>query len=392
MIGGMPGLQPFDVDAITLDVLRRRRSAKWRAFEPDVLPAWIAEMDFPLAEPIARELHRAVDDSDTGYLAYDELPTVLAEFAEARWAWSIPTSRILVIPDVITGIAETLGQLTGPGEGIVINPPVYPPFFSIIRDVAHREVVEVPMLRAEDGRYSWDLEGLERAFARPDVTAYLLCHPHNPTGVVATREVLARIAELAAAHGVVVISDEIHAPLVLPGAEHVPYLTVAGDDARAVALVSASKAWNLPGLKCAQLVGTATTEASVVRKVPLEVIYATGHFGVLAAQAAYRDGGPWLAQVIDVLDGNRSLLAELLAERVPGVGYVPPQASYLAWLDMRACGLGADPAVALRERGRVALNSGPTFGREGSGFARVNIATSPAILDEIVRRIAAVVQ
>ncbi len=383
---------PFDVDAITLSGLRRRRSAKWRAFDPDVLPAWIAEMDFPLAEPIARELHRAVDDSDTGYLAYDELAGTVAKFAARQWSWEIPEERILPLPDVLAGIAESLAHLTEPGEAVVINPPVYPPFFSSVRDVAHRDIVEVPMVRDADGRYAWDVDGLERAFARPDVTAYLLCNPHNPTGNVAGREVLERIAAAAATHGVAVIADEIHAPLVLPGAEHVPFLTVASDDADVVSLVSASKAWNLPGLKCAQLVTSARTHETVARHVPLEVVYGTGHFGLLATLAAYRDGGPWLEQVRAVLDDNRRRLAELLAEHLPQVGYVLPEASYLAWLDMRECGLGADPAAALREQGRVALNSGLTFGREGSGFARVNIATSPALLAEIVRRMATVVQ
>jgi cystathionine beta-lyase len=190
---------------------------------------------------------------------------------------------------------------------------------------------------------------------------------------------------------VVVIADEIHAPLVLPGAQHTPYLAVAGDQADAVALVSASKAWNLPGLKCAQLVATSAT-ADRMARMPLEVTYGTGHLGVIAAVAAYRHGEPWLAEVVGIIDGNRRLLAHLLAEHLPAARYVQPDASYLAWIDFRPYGLGDDPAAVILERGRVALSPGPTYGTGGAGFARLNLATSPAILREMVGRIATVVQ
>jgi cystathionine beta-lyase len=219
-----------------------------------------------------------------------------------------------------------------------------------------------------------------------------MSNPHNPTGTVPTAQVLGAIADLAATHKVTVISDEIHGPLVLPGAEHVPFMSVAPDDADAVILVSASKAWNLPGLKCAQMVGTARTAPVIDERMPLDVTYGTGHLGVIAAVAAYRDGGPWLDDVIGIIDGNRALLAELLAEHLPRARYVPPQASYLAWLDLHAYDLGDDPAAAFLERGRVALSSGPSFGTGGEGFARLNLATSPRILREIVRRLGTVVQ
>jgi cystathionine beta-lyase len=224
------------------------------------------------------------------------------------------------------------------------------------------------------------------------VTAFLMSNPHNPTGTVPTRAMLASMAALAADHGVIVISDEIHGPLALPGASHVPFMSVADDDAAAVILVSASKAWNLPGLKCAQLVGTARTAPVLLDRMPPEITYGTGQLGVIATVAAYREGGPWLADVLDILDGNRTLLGELLREQLPHARYVPPQASYLAWIDFREYDLGDDPAVAFLERGRVALSSGPSYGAGGDGFARLNLATSPRILAEIVRRMSTVVQ
>ena len=382
----------FDVDAIDLSVLRERLSAKYQYYDADVIPAWVAEMDFPMAEPIAAALHAAIDRSDTGYRSAVGLADALSDFARTRWSWDIPTSRITPIPDVLTGVAQALAMFTEPGDGVVVNTPVYAPFFSTVRDVAHRVLVEVPMWRGDDGSYGWDLAGMEAAFARPDVTAFVMSNPHNPTGSVPSRETLAAIAELSDRHGVTVISDEIHGPLALPGHPHVPFMSVADDDADAVILVSASKAWNLPGLKCAQLVGTARTAQTITRRLPLEVTYGTGHLGAIAAVVAYREGGPWLADVLDIIDGNRSLLADLLAEHLPLAGYVPPQASYLAWVDFGAYGLGDDPAAAFLERGRVALSSGPTYGPGGEGYARLNIATSPAILTEIVRRLAGVFQ
>ena len=385
-------MRTFDVDAITLESLRERRSAKWQVFPPDVLPAWVAEMDFPLAEPIAATLRRAIDNSDTGYLSPDGLGEAFASFAQSAWGWQVDSARVSPLPDVLTGVAQSLLRLTDAGDGVVINPPVYHPFFSSIADVVHRRVVEAPMLRRADGRYDWDLDALGVAFARPDVTAYLMSNPHNPTGTVASAETLARIAELSAQHGVAVIADEIHAPLVLPGAIHVPYLSVAGDDANAVVLLSASKTWNVPGLKCAQLVSTARTAESVVARIPMEVTYAASHFGAMAAIAAYRDGGPWLADVVDILDGNRRLLAELVSAHLPRAWHQPPDASYLGWIDLGEYDLGDDPAEVLVERGKVALSSGPIFGDAGKGFVRLNFATSPAILREVVSRVASVVQ
>ena len=382
----------FDIDAIDLAALRQRQSAKYQYYDEDVIPAWVAEMDFPLAEPVAAALHAAIDRSDTGYRSATGLAEALADFARDRWDWEIPHERITPVADVLTGAAWAIRLFTEPGDGVVVTPPVYTPFFATIRDITQRTVVEAPMTRAEDGSYDWDLASLEQAFARPDVSAFLMSNPHNPTGTVPTREVLGAIAGLAADHGVTVISDEIHGPLVLPGSAHVPFMSVAPDDADAVILVSASKAWNLPGLKCGQLVGTARTAPIIAERLPMDVTYGTGHLGVIAAVAAYREGGPWLEDVVAIIDGNRSLLADLLAEHLPRAGYVPPQASYLAWLDLRAYDLGDDPAVALRERGRVALSSGPSYGTGGEGFARLNLATSPRILREIVRRMGAVVQ
>lgn len=380
----------FDPQAVDLDVLRTRLSAKYQTYPADVLPLWIAEMDYPLAAPVADALHAAIDRSDTGYRSGIGVAEALADFAARTWDWSVPPERVVVLPDVLTGVAQTLLALTAPGDGVVINPPIYPPFFSTVGQVAGRRVVEVPMRQDGTGGYVLDLEHLATAFARPDVTAYVLCSPHNPTGSVPTADELAVVAELAARHGVLVIADEIHAPLTLPGARHVPYLTVASDDVPAVSLVSASKAWNLPGLKCAQLVATGTAHRPLATRLPMEALFGTGHLGAIAAVAAYREGRAWLDDVLAVIDTNRGLLATLLVERLPAARYTPPAATYLAWLDLSAYEAGDDPAKVLLRQGRVALSGGLPFGTGGVGHARLNLATSAAVLTEAVDRMAAV--
>lgn len=377
------------VDDPSLVELRERRSVKWRYYPADVLPAWVAEMDVTLAPAIAEALHAAVDRSDTGYRWADEVPGALADFAEYQWSWQLDPERVLVLGDVMTGIAQSLLQLTEPGDHIVINPPIYPPFFSTVEKVAGRTLREVPLSAFEDG-YAIDLDAMERAFADPRVRGYVLCSPHNPTGTVHSVRTLQAIADMAAEHEVVVIADEIHAPLTLPGAVHTPYLSVARDDARATSCLSASKTWNIPGLKCAQLVGTGSTAQLLHDQVPLEATFGVGHFGVLGTLAAYRDGRDWLTEVLTVLDARRTYVESRLASFVDqGVTWVRPEASYLAWL--RIDGLGEDPAEALLSEGRIAVNSGLPFGAPGVGHARINFATSETVLAEVLDAMGAVI-
>jgi len=377
-------------ESVSLDDLHRRRSAKWATYADDVLPAWVAEMDFPLAPAVREILLQAVERDDCGYPFPGPLAESFASFANARFGWAVDPEHVRLLPDVMAGVAALVDVLTGPGDGVVINPPVYPPFFSAIRE-AGRTVVEAP-LRDNGAGWELDLDALEAAFAG-GARAYVLCNPHNPTGRAFRRDELEAVAALAERHGVLVVADEIHAPLVLPGATHVPYVTL-GDEAAAhgIVLASASKAWNLAGLKCA--VAVAGSEPGVERlasKLPQSLRFHAGHFGVLASVAAFDDGGDWLDALLARLDVNRRLLTDLLGRMLPAVRYVEPEAGYLAWLDCRALGLGDDPSAAFLERGRVALSPGPTFGVEGNGFTRLNFGTSSALVEEAVRRLAATV-
>jgi cysteine-S-conjugate beta-lyase len=371
-----------ELTELSLERLRLRRSAKWRFYDEDVLPAWVAEMDFPLAAPIKIALAEAVelDDTGYGYPAALGLAEAFAEFAKARLDWEVDPAGVSPAPDVVNAITSLLRTIAKPGDRIVINTPVYHPFFAVIEEVGC-ELAEVPLVDEQ-----LDVDAIDAEF-RAGAVALILCSPHNPTGTLPTEGQLKTLAAAAAQHGAWVLSDEIHSPLTLPGAHHVPFLSVS-DDARehGIALCSASKAFNLAGLQCAQFVTASERAAAVVEKLPFAATHA-GHFGALATVAAYRDGAPWLDDVIAVLDHNRALLAELLATDLPEIGYTPPRAGYLTWLDLRALDLGDDPTEALLERGRVALNPGPSFGPQGKGFARMNIGTSPALVEEAVKRI-----
>lgn len=379
----------MSIDREALSSLRERTSAKWRSYPPQVLPAWVAEMDFTLAEPIARALHAAIDRSDTGYRWADHIPEALTSFARQEWEWSIDPANVIVLADVMSSIAQSLVHLTDPGADVVINPPVYPPFFSTVEKVSGRRVREVPLVES-DGAYRLDLVGLEEAFCDPRVQAFVLCSPHNPTGTVHSENDLRTVAELARTHGVLVIADEIHAAMTLPGSRHHPFLAVSADvsDVRAVACVSASKTWNIPGLKCAQLVAGDAVVERLHEAIPLEATFGVGHFGVLGTLAAYREGVEWRREMLEALDSRRRRLHDGLA-CVDGVQMTWPQASYLAWVALPT--LGEDPAARLLEEASLAVNSGLPFGAPGVGHARINYATSEAILDEIIERVGAVV-
>lgn len=321
---------------------------------PDVLPAWVAEMDVPVAEPVAQALADAVAVGDTGYPWGTTYAEALAEFAAARWGWTFDLGHSAIVPDVMLGIVE--------------------------------RVVEAPLT----AQHRIDLAALDAAFGQATaagrLAAYLLCSPHNPTGTVHSGEELTAVAELASRHGVRVVADEIHAPIVYGEAVHLPYLSLPGTEG-AFALLSASKAWNLAGLKAAVAVAGPAAAADLAR-MPEEVSHGPSHLGVIAHSAALRHGGEWLHSLLAGLDANRRLLGELVAAYLPSVRYRRPQATYLAWLDCRALGLGQDPATVFLERGRVALSSGPSFGTGGAGHVRLNFATSQELLTEAVRRIA----
>jgi cysteine-S-conjugate beta-lyase len=374
--------------ALSLDQLRQRRSLKWRQYAPDVLPLWVMEMDAPLAPPITEALMAALARGDTGYVHPGRLPEAFAGFARRHYDWTPDPARMTVVGDVLSGLEIALEMVSARGDGVVVHTPAYPPLFEHVTG-AGRRIVESPLARDADGAYRFDPDRLERDLAPADVTVLLLGNPHNPTGTVFTRDELTIMADLAHAHGVRIVADEIHAPMTYPDVRHVPVAAVASPAAdAALTVVSASKAFNLPGLKTALLVGAGDAAAASMAQIPHRARYGAGLLGVIASEIAYTDGDAWLAALMRDLDANRWALADLLAAALPAVRYVPPRGTYVAWLDCTALDLGDDPAAAFLERGRVALSSGPDFGAPGRGFARLNLATAPANLAEAVRRMA----
>lgn len=376
-------------DDVVVEKLLRRRTVKWTLHPPDVLAAWVAETDFAVAPVVRTAILDAVDREEFGYAAADhsELSGACAAFMARRYGWTVSPNRVFPVADVLEGIAGALDLYSPAGCAVVVPTPAYPPFFVVV-ERSGRVPVEVPLLVGADGRRTLDLEGIDAALTA-GARAVLLCNPQNPTGTVFGREELVALAGIVDRHGARVIADELHAPLVYPGRTHVPYPT-ASDAAAAhsVVVTSVSKAWNVPGLKCAQVLTPARVDADIWRARPDFAVPDPTPIGVAAAVAAYTEGEPWLGELLAYLDGNRHRLTDLVATELPGVGYRPPDATYLAWLDCAALGLD-DPAGWFLAHARVAVNDGPPFGAVARHGVRLNFGTSRALLAEIVGRMGA---
>nr|WP_208382618.1 aminotransferase class I/II-fold pyridoxal phosphate-dependent enzyme [Microbacterium ulmi] len=367
--------------------MRRRSSTKWRKYPDDVLPLFVAETDFAPAPAITDRLRRAVELGDTGYTPPDPgIRDAYAAFAKRRFGWDVDPAHVRTTCDVMMGVVEILRSVTRPGDRVVVTPPVYPPFFECIPE-AGAVVERVPLVDTGAG-WKLDLPGIEASLAG-GARAVLLCNPHNPTGTVHSKEELAQLADLAAAHDAVVVSDEIHGPLVQPDVAFTPFLAASSTAARiGYAVTSASKAYNLAGLKCALMVTAAEGTARVVRALPDEVEWRTGLFGALAGVAAFSpESDAWLDGLLARLDENRRLLADLLTEHLPGARYRVPGAGFLAWVDLSDFGWGDNPARTILRDAKVALHFGPLFGEEGKGHVRINFGCDPAVLRQAVERI-----
>jgi cystathionine beta-lyase len=376
--------------AEAIEVLRQRSCEKWQAHPATVLPMFVAEMDYPLAPAIKAALHAAIDRGDTGYVHAGDTSAgeAFASFAADRWGWRPSPSRMRLTTDVSVVIVESLRALTKPGDGVIITPPVYPPFFDLIPE-AGATVVQVPLL--DDGT-TWhlDLDGIDRAMASGAARGVLLCHPHNPLGLVHDGETLARLSQIVARHGGFVVSDEIHAPLVHAGTEFVPYLTVTPEAREhTIAAESGSKAFNLAGLKAAMFVAESDRMAALIKSLPEEVTGRTGLFGLIATREGFTHARDWLDDTVRAIEANFDLLEQQLAEKLPAVRVRRGQSTYLAWLDMRGLGWGDDPAKRALADAGVALVSGLKFGTQGAGHARMNLACSPEMVIEAVDRLAA---
>jgi cystathionine beta-lyase len=374
-----------DLFAPPLDLLRRRTGRKWSKHGPDTLPAWIADMDFLPAPPIRAAIADALETGDFGYGPTADASGVAQAFsawAARRWAWALDPQAVMVMPDVVGGLANAIEALTEPGDAVLVQTPAYPPLMSSVR-VAGRRLITTPL--GDDGL---GLDALEATIRAERPALLILCHPHNPTGRVFSEAELRRLAGLALEHGVIVVSDEVHADLTLDSRRHIPFASLGADVAAiTVTLNAASKAFNVAGLRCAVCVAEGEPRARL-GKLPSTRWNAFSTLGVRAAKAAWSDAGEaWLTACVAHLERLRDRLASTLPK---GVSMVAPQAGYLAWLDFREAGLGDDPASVLLDKAGVALSPGLDFGAGGRGYARLNYATSQAILDAILERMAQV--
>jgi cystathionine beta-lyase len=378
---------PDVFDSLTDERLRARRTVKWNHFAPDVLPLWIAEMDFPTAPAVLDALRACIADEEFGYpaLGSDALPVATARWCEQRYGWPARPEWVRTVPDVLKGMEVVIGFLTRPESPVVLPVPAYMPFFDLLQ-VSGRQRVEIPMTQQDSGRYVMDLDALDAAFAA-GAGSLILCNPNNPLGTAFTAEELRAIVDIAARHGARVIADEIHAPLVYES-RHVPAASVSEAAAdTVVTLMSASKGWNLPGLMCAQVILSNQRDAEQWDTINMLHTMGAATVGIRANIAAYTQAD-WLEGLLSYLRANRDHLSQVLPAAVPGLRVSHPEATYLAWIDFRDLELPAEPADYLLANARVALSPGIPFGR-GQGFARLNFGTTRAILDRAIDAMAA---
>ncbi len=379
-------LEPFAEDE-----LRRLSGIKWGRDGDEALPAWVADMDIRAPACIRDAVTELVAAADLGYnrTVTEAVPTAFVSWQDRHHGWTPDLDRVRLFCDVLHAIDTALWLHTDPGDGIVLLTPVYPPFLKAV-DGAGRRLVDVPL--DPDG---WRLDP-ERLAAAVDgsTRAILLCNPHNPTGRVFDATELAAIAEVAARHDLLIISDEVWADLLHPGVRHTPLATLDADTAaRTLTVSSASKAFNTAGLRCAVAHIGPTDLLQALDDLPAHLLGAVSSPGAVAAVAAWERGEPWLDLLRTHLGDRKHQLADRLAAEAPEIEWQQPEATYLAWLDLRATAAGRrgdiEPVDAVRGETGLVLSPGPDFGVHGNGFARLNFATSAEILDRIIDRLVA---
>jgi cysteine-S-conjugate beta-lyase len=339
---------------------------------------------------VVRALHARVDHGFFGYLADpNELPGVVAERVAKRYGWRISPEAVLSLPGVIAGFNQALRALTSPGDGMLVQTPVYPP---ILRSAGNHGLRrdEHALTRGADGRYTVDLDAFAAAL-RADTKVFLLCNPHNPVGRLYGRAELEGMAAASLRRDVVIVADEIHCDLLHDGRQHVPIASLAPEiEQRTITLMAPSKTFNLPGLKCAVAIIPDAALRERFAAAAGDLVAKINVLGYTAALAAYREGDAWLEALLGYLVANRDFLVRQVRATLPGVAVAPPEATYLAWLDCRGAGPAArDPYTFFLERARVALNDGTTFGPGGAGFVRLNFACPRALLAEGLERMRA---
>ncbi len=360
-------------------------SVKWLRYGPEVIPLWVADMDFISAEPIIEALHRRVDHRVFGYSApMPELRTVITERLQRLYGWKVAEDEIVFVPGVVPGLTLAFLICTEPGETVLAQPPVY--FHFVDDPVLRGRALADPPLVQDGNTYRIDFEAFERAIT-PGTKIFLLCNPHNPVGRVFSRGELERLAEMCLKHEIVICSDEIHCDLVYPGHRHIPIASLSPEvAARTMTLMAPSKTFNLAGLGCAfAIIKDPALRAEWIKNAR-GLVPGANLLGYTAALAAYRDGQEWLDQALAYLQGNRDFLAAYVAERLPGLHLSTVEATYLGWIDCRESRIRGNPFQFFLKKAKVALNDGAEFGKGGTGFVRLNFACPRKTLAEALGR------
>ena len=371
-------------------VIERRGtdSYKWKRYDEEVIPLWIADMDYISAEPIIQALHQRVDHGIFGYTRpTDELRIVIRERLKRLYQWDIQYEEIIFLPGLVTGLNLSFHVYAAPGEGVLIQPPIY---FHFVKDpVMHGRVLNDPPLIQNGDTYEIDFEAFEKSIT-DRTKVFLLCNPHNPVARVYTVKELEKIAEICLRYNIIICSDEIHCDLLYPGYHHIPIATLSPEVAnKTVTLMAPSKTYNLAGLSCG---------FAIIKNPDLRKIWETASYGLIpnvnimghvAALAGFRDGQEWLNQLLIYLKGNRDFLSHYIKNRFPNIRMTKMEATYLAWLDCREAGIPGNPSEFFLKNSKVALNDGSEFGRVGEGFVRLNFACPRKTLNEALERMRA---
>jgi cystathionine beta-lyase len=363
-------------------------SVKWQKYGGEVLPLWVADMDFICAEPILQALHQRVDHGFFGYTRPpDELCSVIQERLKRLYGWKIEVGEIFFLPGLVTGLNLSFQAYARMGDGVLVQPPVYHHF---IKDpIIHgRTLVDPPLIRNRD-TYKIDFEAFEMAIL-DRTKIFILSNPHNPVARVYTRKELEKLAEICLRHHLIICSDEIHCDLLYPGYRHIPIATISPEVAdQTVTLMAPSKTYNLAGLSCGFAIIQNSDLQKIWKNTSLGLIPGVNIMGPAAALAAFKEGQEWLDQVLIYLKNNQDFLSQYVKEKLPGVGMTKMEATYLAWLDCRDAGIPGNPFKFFLEEAKVALNDGAEYGRGGEGFVRLNFACPRKTLTEALDRMAA---
>ena len=386
----MTSLDAIDFE-LSQGALRARRNAKWNQYGADVIPAWVADMDFTVAKPIRSAIERIVHDDDFGYPLRDgeraDRAAALAfvERMKSRYGWELSSDLVIPMADLVQGTYAPILAFSDPGDGVILQTPSYPPFRDTIA-TTERKLLPLPM-RYQGDRYGFDLDEL-KALVEKDTRIFVLCNPQNPTGRVFGRDELLAVGEFAIQHDLIVISDEIHSDLVYPGRQHIPFASLGPDiAARTVTLNSATKSFNIPGLRCALVAfGNKQLRDRFHRRIPAKLTGSANVMGVDATVAAWREGQPWLDAVMAHLLRARDRVKQVLEAEAPEIVFHAPEAMYLAWLDCTKLRLSTSAFQFFLDNARVGLSAGEDFDPAATQFVRLNFGTSMSILNEILDR------